>query len=1007
MILSMFYVNTKCTAQLTVIDPNGKKSILGPNEIPAGTRSRNFVIQPPCGERKVIFEAWVGSGSDACRAECTYYVRCGSSPEPIGCTNEYGCKNNVVRQLCYDEDGDEDWEEIYDCNDYNPPRECINGECRPIEPATVCRGVISGNVVEAGSDRALEGVKVIIGGGESEWLGKTNINGAFKSSRNFCPSDKLEIFFEKNGYATTIFNGKTDDNGDADVFLSLSPESLGTVQFRGQVLRGGSDETSQLISFYHFAIKVTEILEDFNGSELSIGSVVGVTSHRSGPARVDDAKNGDQVEVYGKCISQSKISETYLDYSTNLELSASPSDGAQYYLMKLKAKCSGAISGYVKDARSGLSIPGASLLICQDGGECWSLSPSDSQGFYSTEKQMCPATSNGTSHEITCSADGYNSDTAIISTDGLGNARQDCYLEAECSGAISGYVKDARNGLPIPGASLLICQDGGECWSLSPSDSQGFYSTEKQMCPATSNGTSHEITCSADGYNSDTAIISTDELGNVQHDFTLEPESSGSPPKEIKFIGTYYRGQWPMGFTVYYFKVDEVIEGPEIPIGDQIGVDVYTSSGPREQGGSAETLQAGEKAEIYTSIDIDVGKWDDGYETAWSASITGDGKYYIRKSNQCEGIISGYVKDKETGVPIEGARVGATGETFGVFSDKEGFYKLDCHFCPNKDVHLIYDKDGYSPNFGEMAKTDDYGNAENINLSLEKYESMRAIWVWNRDCIKSDDLINNSVIDELEFYGINTIFLVLQGEYESDLNNIICNKEKYNNFVKYAKKHNIKIYASILGMDNVSYNKYMQDPGHLRRIEENVTAVIDSGIEFSGILVDLEPHIANTSLLKCNMNCLMDDYKEALDIINSNIPPTMKLAVCISVSDYNDYISEIAQKADFFVIMAYDSENQTSFWNDFQNINLVSKNVTDFIKTNGSSSVIGIGVQENFSSMEDVIKLREDIIKNYINDNSILGAAIWDYKLFLRSKYPCCYVSKKCSNCECSERSRK
>jgi hypothetical protein len=118
-------------------------------------------------------------------------------------------------------------------------------------------------------------------------------------------------------------------------------------------------------------------------------------------------------------------------------------------------KCSGTISGNVKDAKTGSLLSGAVQLICKNGGDCLgSPAPTDSTGFYSTGGK-CPSTS----YEITCSAEGYKQSTLQVTTDGNGNAQRDFSLEPECQGTISGKVLDASNSQPIPSANLLICQN--------------------------------------------------------------------------------------------------------------------------------------------------------------------------------------------------------------------------------------------------------------------------------------------------------------------------------------------------------------------------------------------------------------------------------------------------------------------------------------------------------------------------------------------------------------------
>jgi len=743
----------------------GTHQIPGTASEPCGTRTVIFKVS--CdgsgGGQHPIYLSDSGS-SGSCQAECTFNVICPPpTPTPSGCTETYQCNNNVVQRLCY-ENGIANWKDYDNCNNHKQPCDCINGvciektppppqktcdqqaqqacmsqngpvgqpyanngaqyqrymdcncedgscQCNQVERQVACSGVISGGVIEGGG-MPLADVPVSIQSGSVEWSGVTDSNGAFRSSQGFCPSTDYEATAQKQDYTPNKVDGVTDVNGNAVATIPITAESLGDVKFMGEILRGGTDEGAQIISFYHFAVKVNKILEDPK-NRLTVGSTVGVSSSRSGPAKVDSVKNGDSVEVYGKCLIQSKVSTTYSSYNANVGLSDSLSDGAQYYLTKLRPKCSGTISGHVSNINTKSPIPGATLLICQEGGNCWSSAPSDLTGLYGSGEQACPSTS----YEITCSAEGYRSSSLTITTDVKGNSWQDFQLEPEnkCMGTISGDVINSQNNKPIEGASLLICQ-GDNCWSPASTDAKGHFSSRGMSCPSIgtkitisaegykpaaetltpgadgnsldmlftlvpdcqgtisgnvldasnsqpvaganllicqfgncldpivtdSSGkflakgfcpsTEFDITCSAENYKPHKDTASTSDKGNSVREIRLESESKY---KDIRFEGTFYRGVADMGFTVYYFKVDKVLEGgQDIPIGDPVGVDIYTSSKPLGQGGSADALQEGDRAEVYAHINTDKGKWNDGHETAWPASITEDKKYYVKKLSQ-------------------------------------------------------------------------------------------------------------------------------------------------------------------------------------------------------------------------------------------------------------------------------------------------------------------------------------------------------------------------------------
>ena len=547
-----------------------------------------------------------------------------------------------------------------------------------LTPINRCQGIISVNVIDSQTNAQLSGALVSLSSGVS---GST-ANGYFAASDQ-CPSTTQTISVSAQGYNPATQTAVTDASGNAQVIILLTPinRCQGTIS--------------------------VNVIDSQTNAQLS-GALVSLSSGVSG-----STANG-YFSASGQCPSTTQtMSVSAQGYNPATSTAVTDVSGNAQIVIQLAPtnRCQGTISGNVYDANTKSPIPGAVLLICQDGGNCWSAPPVDSVGFYSTSQQACPSTT----YEITCSAEGYKSSSkTVTTTDGKGNILVDFALESkmpDCRGAISGHVFDADTKSPIPGAVLLICQDGGNCWSAAPVDSIGFFSTDQEVCASTA----YEITCSAEGYKSSTLKISTNEKGSANRDISLEPECQGaisgkildasndqpiedanllicqdgkcmdpvvtdskgqytlkgfcpssdfditcsaegyrnqettgttdlegnsknqdilmeseSTLQDTRFEGTLYRGNAPMGFTVYYFKVDKVLGGQDIPIGDPVGVSVYDSSVLSGQGGSADTLQEGDKAEIYARIYADKGKHDDGYETAWSASITEEKKYYVK-----------------------------------------------------------------------------------------------------------------------------------------------------------------------------------------------------------------------------------------------------------------------------------------------------------------------------------------------------------------------------------------
>jgi hypothetical protein len=81
-----------------------------------------------------------------------------------------------------------------------------------------------------------------------------------------------------------------------------------------------------------------------------------------------------------------------------------------------------------------------------------------------------------------------------------------------------------------------------------------------------------------------------------------------------------------------------------------------------------------------------------------------------------QGVISGTVKDAETGLPLEGASVFAQNTTKGTLSDKEGAFKL---YLDKGGYEIVVSFTGYASKTINLEVTGD----RTFNLQLEKGEN--------------------------------------------------------------------------------------------------------------------------------------------------------------------------------------------------------------------------------------------------------------------------------------------
>jgi len=598
--------------------------------------------------------------------------------------------------------------------------------------------------------------------------------------------------------------------------------------------------------------------------------------------------------------------------------------------------------------------------------------PSDSSGSYRLVGR-CPSTS----YEITCSAEGYKESTLEVITDKNGNAQQDFSLEPDCQGTISGRVSDVKNNnQPIRDANLLICQNG-KCMDPVVTDSKGQYSL-KGFCPSSN----FDITCSAEGFRNQEKTGTTDSEGNSKNqDILMESEST---LKDIRFEGTFYRGNAPMGFTVYYFKVDKIIEGEAIPIGDPIGVSVYDSSVLPGQGGSADTLQDGDRAEVYARIYVDKGKHDDGYETAWSASITEDGKYYVRKASSgtsgCSGAILVEVYDAKTEAPIKEPNLQITQPKYLLVNPTivPGHFSADGS-CPLALTTLTCKAENYMPS-AKLITTDSKGDGQAI-FKLEP--KIRAMWVSE---------VNPNYSDLINFAKSNKINLIFQSVSAATDDTLL----QYDSLINLAHQNNIQIHAMILADARCALKE--------NRIAslEVVKKVLK--YKFDGIHLDTEPHqqvkengvVVYEGWDGADVEFIQDTWKDFVSLINdvysvthgkttfsASIPPWYFVnakSKKLKLAGVN--VKDLYGKADILVLMAYGDENaEEKYYDTPEKIKNSISNIMDDNSENKPSIIIGIGAYEfnNINNIEDCMIKLNDI---YSGNRKFSGFSIFDYKSY-------------------------
>jgi hypothetical protein len=692
--VTIYYsVNRECTAKLTVVLPNGRKTVLGgPNTIPSCTRSKQATAAEPCGRRKVVFETWTGSsasGPPSCKDECYFDV------------------------ICHEEE---------------------------------CSGTISGHVYDDTTEEPIEDARIECEGNRDY----SSQSGYYSIDGEFCSREKYSIICSADGYISETKTKTTDSDGDAEVDFSLEPiRCSGTISgyvydgitrnpIRGASVRceGHSDDSSQrgyysidgefcsrerysiTCSAEGYKSETEPITTDSDGDyEFNFNLVPECEGTISGHAY--DANTREPIEdaliECGGSNTDSRYTGYYSldgdfcpstrysvkcsaeDYKSGTKTITTEDDGDYSNLdFYLEQKCSGSISGHVRDSETRSAVPGASLLVCEEGGSCFVLPPVDSNGVYSTNEPVCPSTK----YEITCDAEGYEQATKTKTTDRNGNAWVDFDLESECSGSISGHVRDSVTRSPVPGASLLVCEEGGSCFALPPVDPNGVYSTDETVCPSTR----YDITCDAEGYEQATKTKTTDRNGNAWVDFDLESECSGSISGHVRDSET--RSPVPGASLLVCEEGGSCFALPPV---DSNGV--YSTD---------ETVCPSTRYEITCDAE--------GYEQATKTKTTdrnGNAWVDFDLESECSGSISGHVRDSVTRSPVPGASLLVCEEGGSCFAlppvDSNGVYSTNEPVCPSTRYEITCDAEGYEQ-ATKTKTTDRNGNAW-VDLNLEPESS--------------------------------------------------------------------------------------------------------------------------------------------------------------------------------------------------------------------------------------------------------------------------------------------
>lgn len=490
-----------------------------------------------------------------------------------------------------------------------------------------------------------------------------------------------------------------------------------------------------------------------------------------------------------------KVLASYVDANT-----VSICGNRNYYIKLIRLsrepKCSGTITGYVYDDATNAPIKDSLV-------ECGRISDyTNSRGWFSLGGDFCP----NNRYTIECSAGGYKSDTKRVTTDSNGDGSVKFYLDPDCDGTISGYVRDATTRAPISGA-LVEVRSSEMLGVLSAnsnshySGSSGRFSIDGNFCP----NTRYTIRCSAEGYKLAIRSITTERDGNKEVDIYLEPER---PVCSGVVSGHVYDASTRRPISGASLLICQGGSCCATPITDSWGS--YRSMGSNCP---------------FSSYEITCSA--DGYTLETKRATTdGSGNSVLDFTlvPLCRGTISGKVYDSATGRPIPGAALlfCQGGDCWCPQpSDAMGYYSAGGRICPSTTWQITCSADGYTPGTKTIT-TDKDGNFRNLNIPLEqrmapvtkdiKFIGTCTASSWATMDFGFDFFEVDQVLEGPDIEGDEVMVSCVIGPYDLGNYDAVTKGDKAEVYARFqvadGKRYEEKVGRNVWDADIASNNKY-------------------------------------------------------------------------------------------------------------------------------------------------------------------------------------------------------
>lgn len=308
------------------------------------------------------------------------------------------------------------------------------------------------------------------------------------------------------------------------------------------------------------------------------------------------------------------------------------------------------------------------------------------------------------------------------------------------------------------------------------------------------------------------------------------------------------------------------------------------------------------------------------------------------------------------------------------------------HVWSNKGIQVIYRTDQSSPDHPGV-------NVAYTAIPLTK-RKLKAIWMYDLDKLYPGEtgIQIDDILQKYKEWGINHIFLSINPFNISD---------KTKDFINLCISKEISVDAMIL--EDSSFIDPMNRVKALIHVNE-VINLVNEGVNFSGIHIDVEPHTLSKSWIEFLFSApdLMQKYNELIIDIRSLLESRQSslLFSAAIVPWYNELtaispflsIFQIASNLDYVVIMAYDF---FEVGKDVDSIIAWTRDEIQELQNTGKGVVIGLSRRE-FSDNAGLFSTLDQIedSDDFKEMNSFWGTSIFSSSLILAEEYgyPFCYI---------------